>query len=80
MATTVIPLELVDKSIGSRITIVTKGDIEFSGILRGFDDYLTMVLEDVTELRYTADGMKSTKISQALVNGKNVCMLIPGGI
>ena len=76
----------MDKSIGSRITIVTKGDIEFSGILRGFDDYLTMVLEDVTELfissclcllcrRYTADGIKSTKISQALVNGKNVCMV-----
>lgn len=76
----------MDKNIGSRITIVTKGDIEFSGILRGFDDYLTMVLEDVTELfilfhtcslhrRYSAEGIKSTKISQALVNGKNVCMV-----
>ena len=76
----------MDKSIGSRITIVTKGDIEFSGILRGFDDYLTMVLEDVTELfssccicllcrRYTVNGIQSTKISQALVNGKNVCIV-----
>ena len=43
-------VELIDKSIGARISIITKGDTEFSGILRGFDEYLTMVLEDVTEL------------------------------
>jgi len=27
-----------------------KGDKEFSGTLLGFDDYVNMVLEDVTEL------------------------------
>ena len=44
------PLELVDKCIGTRISILTKEAIEFEGILRGFDDYLTMVMDDVTEL------------------------------
>ena len=43
-------IELIDKTIGSRITLITRGDIEFSGILKGFDTYLTMVLEDVTEM------------------------------
>lgn len=43
-------LELIDKCIGSRISIVTKGDIEFVGVLRGFDDYLTLILDDVTEM------------------------------
>lgn len=43
-------VELIDKTIGSRITLITKGDVEFSGILKGFDTYLTMVLEDVTEM------------------------------
>ena len=42
-------LELIDKCIGTRISVMTKGNIEFDGILRGFDDYLTMVMEDVTE-------------------------------
>lgn len=42
--------ELIDKCVGSRIWVVMKGDKEFSGTLLGFDDYVNMVLEDVTEL------------------------------
>ncbi|KAJ1557364.1 RNA-binding protein lsm5, partial [Nowakowskiella sp. JEL0078] len=41
--------ELIDKCIGSRIWVLLKGDKEFSGTLRGFDDFVNMVLEDVTE-------------------------------
>jgi small nuclear ribonucleoprotein (snRNP)-like protein len=43
------PAELIDKCIGSKIWIVMKNDKEFVGTLRGFDDYVNMVLEDVTE-------------------------------
>ena len=39
-----------DKCIGSQIWIIMKGDKELVGTLRGFDDYVNMVLEDVTEL------------------------------
>ncbi|KAI8487718.1 RNA-binding protein lsm5 [Branchiostoma belcheri] len=45
-----LPLELVDKCIGSRIHIVMKSDKEIVGTLLGFDDFVNMVLEDVTEL------------------------------
>jgi U6 snRNA-associated Sm-like protein LSm5 len=45
-----LPLELIDKCIGSQIWIIMKGDKELVGTLRGFDDYVNMVLEDVTEL------------------------------
>jgi U6 snRNA-associated Sm-like protein LSm5 len=48
-SSTLLPLELVDRCIGSRIHIVMKGDKELVGTLRGFDDYVNMVLEDVTE-------------------------------
>ena len=34
---------------GSKIWIILKGDKEFVGTLRGFDEYVNMVLEDVTE-------------------------------
>jgi U6 snRNA-associated Sm-like protein LSm5 len=35
-----------------------KGDKELVGTLRGFDDYVNMVLEDVTEYEVDADGVK----------------------
>jgi U6 snRNA-associated Sm-like protein LSm5 len=47
------PLELIDKCIGSRIHVIMKSDKELIGTLLGFDDYVNMVLEDVTELCVT---------------------------
>jgi hypothetical protein len=37
-------IELVDRCVGSRIWVVMKGDKEFSGLLSGFDDYVSMFL------------------------------------
>ena len=45
-----LPLELVDKCIGSRIHVIMKSDKEIVGTLLGFDDYVNMVLEDVSLL------------------------------
>jgi small nuclear ribonucleoprotein (snRNP)-like protein len=36
-----------------------KGDKELVGILKGFDVYVNMVLEDVTEYEITAEGSKN---------------------
>ncbi|ORX90796.1 like-Sm ribonucleo protein, partial [Basidiobolus meristosporus CBS 931.73] len=80
MATSqLLPLELIDKCIGSKIWVVMKSEREFTGILSGFDDYVSMVLEDVTEYETTPEGVKSMKLDQILLNGNNICMLIPGG-
>ncbi|KAK9718492.1 RNA-binding protein lsm5 [Basidiobolus ranarum] len=80
MATSqLLPLELIDKCIGSKIWVVMKSEREFTGILSGFDDYVNMVLEDVTEYETTPEGIKSIKLEQILLNGNNICMLIPGG-
>ncbi|GAO47178.1 hypothetical protein G7K_1389-t1 [Saitoella complicata NRRL Y-17804] len=68
--------ELVDKCVGSKIWVVMKGDKEFCGTLSGFDDFVNMVLEDVTEYD-SAQQMK--KHDQILLNGNQICMLIPGG-
>ena len=46
---TLLPLELVDKAIGSRIHIIMKNDKEVVGTLLGFDDFVNMVLDDVEE-------------------------------
>ncbi|TGZ78379.1 like-Sm ribonucleo protein [Ascodesmis nigricans] len=71
-----LPAELVDKCVGSRIWVIMKTEKEFSGTLVGFDDYVNMVLEDVTEYEATGEKIKREKI---LLNGNNICMLIPGG-
>ena len=86
------PLELVDKCIGSRIHIIMRNDKEIVGTLLGFDEFVNMVrifkkhrivnlqvLEDVTEYEATSDGKKITKLEQILLNGNNITMLVPGG-
>jgi len=78
MASQILPLELIDRCIGSRIWVVMKNDREFTGTLLGFDDFVNMVLEDVTEYEITPKGRKSTKLAQTLLNGNNICMLVPG--
>ncbi|MBZ3874816.1 U6 snRNA-associated Sm-like protein LSm5 [Sciurus carolinensis] len=73
-----LPLELVDKCIGSRIHIMMKNDKEIVMFLR-FDDFVNMVLEDVTEFEITPEGRRTTKLDQIFLNGNNITMLVPGG-
>ncbi|XP_076649198.1 U6 snRNA-associated Sm-like protein LSm5 isoform X2 [Halictus rubicundus] len=76
---TLLPLELVDKCIGSRIHIIMKNDKEIVGTLLGFDDFVNMLLEDVTESEATPEGRRVTKLDQILLNGSHITMLVPGG-
>ncbi|KAJ2459609.1 RNA-binding protein lsm5 [Coemansia sp. RSA 2424] len=74
-----LPLELIDKCIGSRIWVMMKSEKEFVGTLLGFDDYVNMVLENVTEYETTSTTKKVNQLDQILLNGNNICMLVPGG-
>jgi len=56
-----------------------KGDKELVGTLLGFDDYVNMVLEDVTEYESSPTGMKEIHRDQILLNGNNICLMVPGG-
>ena len=46
MATRILPLELIDKAIGSQIWILLRGTKEIVGTLRGFDDYVSETGDD----------------------------------
>ncbi|XP_010482156.1 PREDICTED: sm-like protein LSM5 [Camelina sativa] len=74
-----LPSELIDRCIGSKIWVIMKGDKELVGTLKGFDVYVNMVLEDVTEYEITAEGRRVTKLDQILLNGNNIAILVPGG-
>ena len=73
------PSELIDKCIGSKMWVIMKGDKELVGTLRGFDVFVNMVLEDVEEFEASPDGMKVTHMDQILLNGNNIAVLVPGG-
>jgi len=45
---------------------------EVAGTLLGFDDYVNMVLEDVTEFDYSGE---PTRMKKILLNGNNICMV-----
>ncbi|EGC34821.1 hypothetical protein DICPUDRAFT_152939 [Dictyostelium purpureum] len=75
----ILPLELIEKCIGSRIWIAMKNDKEFVGTLLGFDAYVNIFLKDVTEYEYTPEGLKTIKLDNILLNGNHVCLLVPGG-
>ncbi|KAI0589710.1 U6 snRNA-associated Sm-like protein LSm5 [Pyrenophora tritici-repentis] len=98
-----LPLELIDKCVGSQIWVIMNGGkgrlicshSKFTGKLVGFDDYVNMVLEDVTEMYRqpliainmdfvtNADGSDpaegNIKLPKILLNGNNICMMVPGG-
>ncbi|RDA95852.1 hypothetical protein CP533_5106 [Ophiocordyceps camponoti-saundersi (nom. inval.)] len=65
MASQLLPLELIDKCVGSRIWVIMKDGKEFSGTLVGFDDYL----------RSDYGSGNRTKLSKILLNGNNICMV-----
>ncbi|CAO2622939.1 U6 snRNA-associated Sm-like protein LSm5 [Lemmus lemmus] len=73
-----LPLELVDKCIGSRIQVVVKSDKEIVGTRLRFDDFVNIVLEDVTEFEITPEG-RIAKLDQILLNGNNITMMVLGG-
>ncbi|CAO1612544.1 unnamed protein product [Jaminaea pallidilutea] len=80
-ASQILPLELVDRCIGSSIWVVMKSqNREFTGTLLGFDDFVNMVLSDVTEYETMPNGkIQTTKLNQTLLNGNHIALLIPGG-
>ncbi|XP_040978110.1 U6 snRNA-associated Sm-like protein LSm5 isoform X3 [Aquila chrysaetos chrysaetos] len=55
-----------------------KSDKEIVGTLLGFDDFVNMVLEDVTEFEITPEGRRITKLDQILLNGNNITMVCKG--
>uniref|UniRef100_A0A914H1K7 U6 snRNA-associated Sm-like protein LSm5 n=1 Tax=Globodera rostochiensis TaxID=31243 RepID=A0A914H1K7_GLORO len=76
---TLLPLELIDKCVGSKIWVIMKNEKEIVGTLVGFDDYVNMVMEDVVEYERTPEGKRVTKLDTILLNGNHITMLVPGG-
>mgnify|MGYP001173993580 FL=1 len=74
-ATAMLPLEVIDRAIGSQIRVLLSNTKEFVGTLIGFDDFVNVVMRDVTEIGgEEGDGKKIRKM---LLNGTQIAMLCP---
>jgi len=64
----VMPLALLEKSIDKRISLLLKDNRILEGKLKGYDDYMNMVLEDTEER--TPD--QERRLGTVILRGNNV--------
>jgi len=63
-----LPLDVLEKSINQKLTLLLKDGRQIEGKLSGYDEYMNMVLEDVEET------LKETKrrLGTIILRGNNV--------
>jgi small nuclear ribonucleoprotein len=64
----VMPLALLEKSIDKRISLLLKDNRILEGKLKGYDDYMNMVLEETEER--TPD--QERRLGTVILRGNNV--------
>lgn len=69
----VMPLNLLEKSLNKRISLLLKDNRLLEGRLMGYDDYMNMVLEDTEETL----GEQVRRIGTVVLRGNNVVTIIP---
>jgi U6 snRNA-associated Sm-like protein LSm5 len=72
----VAPLALLEATVGSEVWIIMRGERELKGVLKGYDDYVNLVLEDVRE--FDAAGELISSSASMLLNGNNIVGISPG--
>ena len=75
----VMPLNILEKSINRKVSLLLKDSRTLEGKLVGYDDYMNMVLEDTEETRSDADGKNEQvrRIGTVVLRGNNVVTIVP---
>ncbi|MBA3043533.1 MAG: RNA-binding protein [Candidatus Thermoplasmatota archaeon] len=69
----VLPINVLEKSLNTQITLLLKDSRMLEGKLVGYDDYMNMVLEDVEENK---DG-NIKRLGTVILRGNNVITISP---
>lgn len=69
----VLPINVLEKSLNTQITLLLKDSRLLEGKLVGYDDYMNMVLEDVEENK---DG-DIKRLGTVILRGNNVITISP---
>lgn len=67
------PLQLLEKSLSKRVSLLLKDSRVLVGTLVGYDDYMNMVLEDTEETQ----GDQIRRIGTVVLRGNNVVTIVP---
>ncbi|GAV55983.1 hypothetical protein ZYGR_0AZ01550 [Zygosaccharomyces rouxii] len=77
----ILPLEIIDKTVGQPVWIVLQSNREFTGTLIGFDDFVNVIIEDAKEITVGAE-LQDIPVMQhkgrMLLSGNSIAMLVPG--
>ena len=63
-----LPLDVLEKSINQKLTLLLKDGRNLEGTLSGYDEYMNMVLSDVEE----DVGENKRKLGTVILRGNNV--------
>ncbi len=63
-----LPLDVLEKSINQKLTLLLKDGRNLEGTLSGYDEYMNMVLSDVDE----DIGESKRKLGTVILRGNNV--------
>mmetsp|Transcript_4132 Transcript_4132/g.6101 ORF Transcript_4132/g.6101 Transcript_4132/m.6101 type:complete len:96 (+) Transcript_4132:54-341(+) len=72
------PSEYMDLTIDKKVFVILSNKRELSGTMKGFDDCLNLVLDDVTEFYWNEGKRHEIKREQLLLNGAFVSVIVPG--
>jgi len=63
-----LPLDVMEKSLNQKITLLLKDGRLIDGKLTGYDEYMNMVLDEVEE----ANGESKRRLGKIILRGNNV--------
>ena len=63
-----LPLDILEKSVNQKLSLLLKDGRIIDGKLSGYDEYMNMVLEDVEEI----NGETKRRLGTIILRGNNV--------
>lgn len=69
----VMPINILERNLNKRMSLLLKDGRVLEGVLIGFDEYMNMVLEDTQE---TKDETVK-KMGKVILRGNNVVTIVP---
>ncbi len=75
----VMPLNILEKSVNRKVSLLLKDSRTLEGKLVGYDEYMNMVLEDTEETRYNDEtkDQQVRRIGTVVLRGNNVVTIVP---
>ena len=70
-------LEHLESLKGERVSVILQGNIEIEGILRGYDSFLNLLLDDVIETTH-GPTPKTTKVDKIFLVSMRIVMITKG--